>query len=54
MKKSRLILSIFAIFLGALIFVYGGSDDSPRAQLLGFSIFIIGIVGVVKAANNSR
>lgn len=51
-KKSRIwrmILSIFAIALGAFFVVYGGYDDSPGAQLIGLLIVIGGIVGVVKS-----
>ncbi len=30
------------------MFVYGGWDDSPGAQLLGFVLVVIGILGIVK------
>ncbi len=36
------------IILGLFIFVYGGADDSPGAQLLGIIIALVGIVGLVK------
>jgi len=50
-KKSRiwrLLLPIFAIAFGAFIFVYGGYDDSPGAQLLGAIIVASGILGIIK------
>ncbi len=29
------------------MFIYGGHDDSPGAQLMGLTVFIIGIVGLI-------
>jgi hypothetical protein len=52
MKIRRIVISIIAILFGASIFVYGGYDDSPGAQLLGFIIVILGIVGIVKSKKN--
>lgn len=49
MNKKRLALSILAIGLGAFLFVFGGYDDSPGAQLLGLLIVIAGITGAVKS-----
>ena len=49
MNKSRIVYSVIAIILGAFLFVYGGYDDSPGAQLLGLLVVIGGIVGVIKA-----
>lgn len=48
MNKIKIILWILVILLGIFIFVYGGYDDSPGAQLLGFIIFVTGIVLIVK------
>ena len=48
MNKRKIIYSILAILFGIFIFIYGGYDDSPGAQLIGFVITIIGIVGVIK------
>jgi len=48
MKIIKIIGFIILILLGMFIFVYGGYDDSPGAQLLGLIIFIIGIVNLVK------
>lgn len=31
------------------MFVYGEYDDSPGGQVLGFILFIIGIVGIAKS-----
>jgi hypothetical protein len=49
MNKSRLAFSIVAMALGAFLFVFGGYDDSPGAQLLGLLIVIAGITGAVKS-----
>jgi hypothetical protein len=48
MKIIKIISFIFAILFGIFIFIYGGYDDSPGAQLLGLIIFIIGVVNLVK------
>ena len=48
MKKRRIIYSILAILFGAFMIVYGGIDDSPGGQLLGFIAVIAGIVGVMR------
>jgi len=50
MKKyhRRIIYFIFAVLFGAFMFVYGGYDDSPGAQLMGLIAVIIGIVGLIK------
>lgn len=49
MNKTMLAFSVLGILLGAFVFVYGGYDDSPGAQLLGLVVVFAGIVGVVKA-----
>ncbi len=41
--------SVFAVLFGILVFIYGGIDDSPGAQLLGFIAAIIGIWGIMKS-----
>jgi hypothetical protein len=49
MKKYQLtIWSIIAISFGIFMFLYGGYDDSPGAQLLGLILVIIGIVLIFK------
>lgn len=48
MKTLKLLLCLFAIMFGIFIFVYGGMDDSPGAQLLGLVVFIIGVVSIFK------
>lgn len=49
MNKSRIVYSLLAILFGAFMVVYGGIDDSPGGQLVGLSVFIVGIVGVIKS-----
>jgi drug/metabolite transporter (DMT)-like permease len=49
MNKRRIIYSVLAILFGAFIFVYGGRDDSPGAQLLGLLAVIAGIVSIIKS-----
>lgn len=45
--NKKMIYAALAVVLGAALFVYGGYDDSPGAQLLGLVIVIGGIVGAV-------
>ena len=48
-KYYRVILySAFSILFGVFMFIYGGYDDSPGAQLLGLILVIIGVVGLVR------
>lgn len=49
MNKTKLVFSILTILLGIFIFIYGGYDDSPGAQLLGLILVIIGIVKIIKS-----
>jgi len=49
MNMYRMTYSILAILFGSFMFVYGGYDDSPGAQLLGLIAVIAGIVGVIKS-----
>jgi drug/metabolite transporter (DMT)-like permease len=53
MSKSKVLLFILAILFGVFIFVYGGYDDSPGAQLIGVIAVIIGIVGLIKRKKKS-
>lgn len=48
MNKRKMVLSVLIILFGAFMFVYGGRDDSPGAQLLGLVVAVIGIVGIAK------
>jgi len=54
MKIIRIISFIILILFGVFMFVYGGYDDSPGAQLLGLIIFIIGVVNLVKGKKKIR
>jgi hypothetical protein len=38
-----------AVIGGPCLFVYGGYDDSPGAQLLGLVIAVAGVYGLVRA-----
>jgi drug/metabolite transporter (DMT)-like permease len=49
MNKAKIFFSILAILFGVFIFVYGGHDDSPGAQLLGVIVVIGGIIGIIKS-----
>lgn len=49
MNRSKIALFVFVILFGIFIFVFGGYDDSPGAQLLGFLIFIAGIAVIIKS-----
>ncbi|KKR08603.1 MAG: hypothetical protein UT32_C0001G0123 [Parcubacteria group bacterium GW2011_GWC2_39_14] len=54
MKKyhRRIIYFILAILFGVFFFIYGGYDDSPGTQLIGFVTVIFGIIGLIK--NNKK
>jgi hypothetical protein len=53
-KYMRRILSfVLLVLIGVFLFVYGGYDDSPGAQLLGLLVFIVGIIGIVRAKRES-
>jgi hypothetical protein len=54
MKILKIISFIFLILFGVFMFIYGGYDDSPGAQLLGLIIFIIGVVNLVKGKKKIR
>jgi hypothetical protein len=48
-KKIKILLSILAVPIGVLMFVYAGVDDSPGGQLLGVIVVVSGIVSLVKS-----
>ncbi len=52
-KKIGVALYILVILLGAVMFVYGGFDDSPGGQLLGVVMIVSGIIGIVKNRQRS-
>ncbi|MBU1202463.1 hypothetical protein KKH39_00200 [Patescibacteria group bacterium] len=47
----KIVLFILLIPMGIFMFVFGGYDDSPGAQLIGFVLVTIAIIGIVKAKN---
>jgi uncharacterized membrane protein HdeD (DUF308 family) len=47
-KKVKVVFSIFAVLLGVFIFIYGGYDDSPGAQLLGVLVMASGVANIIK------
>lgn len=47
-KIIKIIFFILAILVGIFVFVYGGYDDSPGAQLLGVLIVAGSVVGIIK------
>lgn len=51
-KYLKIILYILAMMFGIFIFIYGGYDDSPGAQLLGVIFFVLGMVGLIKIRKN--
>jgi len=49
MKKAiKITVSILAILLGILMFVYAGVDDSPGGQLIGVIVGIVGLIGLIR------
>jgi hypothetical protein len=47
-KKLKIMFFVFTVLFGIFVFIYGGYDNSPGAQLLGLIIFIIGITRLIK------
>ena len=45
---------IITIIFGVFVFIYGGYDDSPGAQLLGLIIFIIGFRNLINIIKKNR
>ncbi len=54
MNRTKLIYFILAILIGVFLFIFGGWDDSPGAQLLGLLVVIFGIVGVIMKRKNEQ
>ncbi|MFA6272064.1 MAG: LPXTG cell wall anchor domain-containing protein [Patescibacteria group bacterium] len=44
----KIISFVILIILGVAFFIYGGHDDSPGAQLIGFLVVVTGIVFIIK------
>ncbi|MEK7511172.1 MAG: hypothetical protein AAB582_02970 [Patescibacteria group bacterium] len=53
MKIIWIVLSLLGMALGVSLFIYGGYDDSPGAQLLGLLVVIAGVVGIVRNRKKS-
>jgi cadmium resistance protein CadD (predicted permease) len=49
MKIIKVLGFVILILFGVFVFVYGGYDDSPGAQLLGVIIVVIGIWRIIKS-----
>ena len=53
MHKGKYIIKILSfvllILIGIFIFVYGGYDDSPGAQLIGLIVVVMSVIGIVRA-----
>lgn len=43
-KLLKILLFVLLMALGIFLFVFGGYDDSPGAQLLGFLVAAYGLV----------
>lgn len=46
MNKRRILYVIPVILFGLFMFVFGGFDDSPGAQVIGLVAVLAGVVGV--------
>jgi len=53
-KIPQIAFSVFAILFGIFMFVYGGFDDSPGAQVIGLLAAALGITGLVKRARTKN
>lgn len=49
MKIIKIAGFVLLVLFGAFLFVYGGYDDSPGAQLLGVLVVIGSSVGIRKS-----
>ncbi len=45
---TKILFFAILILFGIFIFVYGGYDDSPGAQLLGFVVAVTGLLFLIK------
>jgi len=54
MNKIKILFYVIGILFGVFIFIYGGYDDSPGAQLLGGLIVIASIVGIIKRKKKTQ
>jgi hypothetical protein len=52
-RFTKVVCSILVILFGIFLFIYGGWDDSPGAQLLGFVVAALGTIGAVKSNKKS-
>lgn len=52
MNKRKYIIRALSftvlVLIGIFLFVYGGYDDSPGAQLLGFVLVVTGLLFLIK------
>lgn len=48
MNPKKLLYLIPLILFGIFVFIYGGYDDSPGAQGLGFIIVVGAITGIIR------
>lgn len=52
MKKTKILFSVLVAAFGVFLFIYGGYDDSPGAQLLGLLVVAGAVVVLIK--NNKK
>jgi drug/metabolite transporter (DMT)-like permease len=52
-KYIKIILSILAPLFGLFLVVFGGYDDSPGAQGLGFILIIIAVIVATRRKKNN-
>ncbi len=45
----KLMYFVPLILFGVFMFIYGGYDDSPGAQLLGVIAVVSGVFGIIKS-----
>jgi drug/metabolite transporter (DMT)-like permease len=51
MNLLKIIFFMFAVFVGAFMFVFGEFDDSPGGQGLGLLSLVFGVISLVKNLN---
>ena len=53
MNRKKVLIALLAIAFGIFFFIYGGSDDSPGAQLIGVVAIVGGAIVLIRNGRGS-
>lgn len=53
MSKRRIVYSLLAIVFGMAVIIFGGIDDSPGGQAIGFLLIVITVIGLIRNRNKT-